>query len=119
MGRTRVKAWLVAVCATIGVLMTGGIAQSQQRYPSRAVQLVIPYPPGGSDALSRKLIIGMSEDLGQPIVVVNKPGASTQIATQMVVNALPDGYILYMSAPASLPRGRPCSSRCRSMRSTT
>lgn len=105
MGRTRVKAWLVAVCATIGVLMTGGIAQSQQRYPSRAVQLVIPYPPGGSDALSRKLIIGMSEDLGQPIVVVNKPGASTQIATQMVVNALPDGYILYMSAPGELAAG--------------
>ena len=47
----------------------------------------------------------MSEDLGQPIVVVNKPGASTQIATQMVVNAAPDGYILYMSAPGELAAG--------------
>jgi tripartite-type tricarboxylate transporter receptor subunit TctC len=87
------------------VLLPVGIAQSQQRYPSRAVQLVIPYPPGGSDALSRKLIVGMSEDLGQPIVVVNKPGASTQLATQMVVNASPDGYILYMSAPGELAAG--------------
>jgi tripartite-type tricarboxylate transporter receptor subunit TctC len=87
------------------LLLPAGIAQGQQRYPSRAVQLVIPYPPGGSDALSRKLIVGMSEDLGQPIVVVNKPGASTQLATQMVVNASPDGYILYMSAPGELAAG--------------
>jgi tripartite-type tricarboxylate transporter receptor subunit TctC len=87
------------------LLLPAGMAQGQQRYPSRAVQLVIPYPPGGSDALSRKLIVGMSEDLGQPIVVVNKPGASTQLATQMVVNASPDGYILYMSAPGELAAG--------------
>jgi tripartite-type tricarboxylate transporter receptor subunit TctC len=105
MGRTRATAWLVAAGAAIGWLMTGGVAQSQQRYPSRAVQLVIPYPPGGSDALSRKLIIGMSEQLGQPIVVVNKPGASTQIATQMVVSSSPDGYILYMSSPGELAAG--------------
>ena len=105
MGRARHVAWLAAACAAIGLLLPAGIAQSQQRYPSRAVQLVIPYPPGGSDALSRKLIVGMSEDLGQPIVVVNKPGASTQIATQMVVNAAPDGYILYMSAPGELAAG--------------
>ena len=69
------------------------------------MQLVIPYPPGGSDALSRKLIIGMSEQLGQPIVVVNKPGASTQIATQMVVSSSPDGHILYMSSPGELAAG--------------
>ena len=105
MGRTRQAAWIVAAWAAVGLLLSAGIAHSQQRYPSRAVQLVIPYPPGGSDALSRKLIVGMSEDLGQPIVVVNKPGASTQLATQMVVNASPDGYILYMSAPGELAAG--------------
>jgi tripartite-type tricarboxylate transporter receptor subunit TctC len=105
MGGTRYAARFAAACAAIGLLLPAGMAQGQQRYPSRAVQLVIPYPPGGSDALSRKLIVGMSEDLGQPIVVVNKPGASTQLATQMVVNASPDGYILYMSAPGELAAG--------------
>lgn len=105
MGRTRCAAWLAGAVAMIGLLMTAGVAQSQQRYPSRAVQLVIPYPPGGSDALSRKLIIGMSGQLGQPIVVVNKPGASTQIATQMVVSSSPDGHILYMSSPGELAAG--------------
>jgi len=105
MGGTRYAAWFAAACAAVALLLPAGIAQGQQRYPSRAVQLVIPYPPGGSDALSRKLIVGMSEDLGQPIVVVNKPGASTQLATQMVVNASPDGYILYMSAPGELAAG--------------
>ncbi|MET0568663.1 MAG: tripartite tricarboxylate transporter substrate binding protein [Hyphomicrobiaceae bacterium] len=105
MGRTGYRIWIAAACAATGLLTMAGVAQSQQRYPARAVQLVIPYPPGGSDALSRKLIVGMSEDLGQPIVVVNKPGASTQLATQMVVNASPDGYILYMSAPGELAAG--------------
>jgi tripartite-type tricarboxylate transporter receptor subunit TctC len=105
MGGTRYAARFAAACAAIALLLPAGMAQGQQRYPSRAVQLVIPYPPGGSDALSRKLIVGMSEDLGQPIVVVNKPGASTQLATQMVVNASPDGYILYMSAPGELAAG--------------
>lgn len=105
MGWTRQAARIAAACAAIGLLMTAGVAQSQQRYPSRAIQLVIPYPPGGSDALARKLIIGMSEDLGQPIVVVNKPGASTQIATQMVVSSVADGYILYMSSPGELAAG--------------
>ena len=96
---------MLAACAMIGMLLPASVAQSQQRYPSRAVQLVIPYPPGGSDALSRKLIIGMSEQLGQSIVVVNKPGASTQIATQMVVSSVPDGHILYMSSPGELAAG--------------
>lgn len=105
MGGSRYAVWFGAACAAVALLLPAGVAQSQQRYPARAVQLVIPYPPGGSDALSRKLIVGMSEDLGQPIVVVNKPGASTQLATQMVVNASPDGYILYMSSPGELAAG--------------
>lgn len=105
MGGTKYALWFAAACTTVAMLLPAEVAKSQQRYPSRAVQLVIPYPPGGSDALSRKLIVGMSEDIGQPIVVVNKPGASTQLATQMVVNASPDGYILYMSAPGELAAG--------------
>lgn len=76
-----------------------------QSWPSKPIQLVIPYPPGGSDALARKLIIGMGERLGQTIVVVNKPGASTQIATTHVTQAAPDGYTLYWASPTDLAAG--------------
>jgi tripartite-type tricarboxylate transporter receptor subunit TctC len=89
---------LAAVLAAVPAL-------AQQAYPSRPIQLVIPYPPGGSDVLPRKLIVGMSQALGQPIVAVNKPGASTQIATQLVVTSPPDGYTLYFSSPGELAAG--------------
>ncbi|RPI41098.1 MAG: tripartite tricarboxylate transporter substrate binding protein, partial [Hyphomicrobiaceae bacterium] len=89
-----------AALAAAGLICGGANwAVSQQAYPSRPIQLVIPYPPGGSDVLPRKLIVGMSQALGQPIVAVNKPGASTQIATQFVATSPSDGYILYFSSP--------------------
>ena len=80
-------------------------AIAQAGYPAKPIQLVIPYPPGGSDVMGRKLVIGMSQTLGQPIVVVNKPGASTQVGTAYVAAAAPDGYTLYMAAPAELAAG--------------
>lgn len=80
-------------------------ATAQKGYPSKAIQVVVPYPAGGSDVLVRRLIIGMSERLGQPIVVMNKPGASTQLATSYVKAAAPDGYILYFANPAELAAG--------------
>lgn len=89
----------------LAAVLAAAPALAQQAYPSRPIQLVIPYPPGGSDVLPRKLIVGMSQALGQPIVAVNKPGASTQIATQLVVAAPPDGYTLYFSSPGELAAG--------------
>ena len=95
-----------AALAAAGLICGGANwAVSQQAYPSRPIQLVIPYPPGGSDVLPRKLIVGMSQALGQPIVAVNKPGASTQIATQFVATSPSDGYILYFSSPGELAAG--------------
>ncbi len=84
----------------------GGIgtvtAFAQQPYPTKPIQMVIPYPAGGSDIVPRKLMLGMAERLGQPIVAINKPGASTQIASAFVAAATPDGHTLYMSNPAEL-----------------
>lgn len=94
-----------AALGFVGLAWNASPAASQQTYPARSVQLVIPYPPGGSDVLPRKLIVGMSQALGQPIIPVNKPGASTQIATQLVVTSAPDGYVLYFSSPGELAAG--------------
>lgn len=80
-------------------------AIAQAAYPQKPIQVVVPYPAGGSDVLPRRLVIGMGERLGQTFVVVNKPGASTQVATSFIVSAPKDGYTLYFANPAELAAG--------------
>jgi tripartite-type tricarboxylate transporter receptor subunit TctC len=64
-------------------------------YASRPITLIVPFTPGGSvDLIGRLVASKMSERLGQPVVVLNVPGASGAIATQRLVNAAPDGYTL-------------------------
>jgi len=73
-----------------------------QTYPTRPVRLIIGYPPGGSaDITARLLGQWLSERLGQPFVIESRPGASTNIATEAVVRAPPDGYTLLLVAPAN------------------
>jgi tripartite-type tricarboxylate transporter receptor subunit TctC len=73
-----------------------------QTYPTRPVRLIIGYPPGGSADLTARLMgQWLSERLGQPFVIESRPGAGTNIATETVVNAPPDGYTLLLVAPAN------------------
>jgi tripartite-type tricarboxylate transporter receptor subunit TctC len=73
-----------------------------QTYPARPVRLIIGYPPGGSaDITARLLGQWLSERLGQPFIIESRPGASTNIATEAVVHAPPDGYTLLLVAPAN------------------
>jgi tripartite-type tricarboxylate transporter receptor subunit TctC len=73
-----------------------------QAYPTRPVRLIIGYPPGGSADITARLIgQWLSERLGQPFVIESRPGAGTNIATETVVNAPPDGYTLLLVAPAN------------------
>lgn len=66
-----------------------------QNYPSRPIRMIVPYAAGGStDQLARAIQQPMSEILGQPVVVENKPGAGGTIGTDMVAKAAPDGYTL-------------------------
>src|SRR5262245_32389296 len=66
-----------------------------QTYPSRPVHLIVPFAPGGgTDLVARLMGQWLSERLGQPFVIENRPGASSNIATELVVNAPPDGYTL-------------------------
>lgn len=87
-----------AVIAASGAMLAAP-ALGQDRYPSRPVQVVVPFAPGGSgDAATRLIQSGVSELLGQPIIVVNRPGAGTNIGMQAVARARPDGYTLLMAA---------------------
>jgi len=66
-----------------------------QAYPSRSVRWIIGFPPGGgADTVARIMGPWLSERLGQPVIIENRPGASTNIAAQAVINSPPDGYTL-------------------------
>jgi len=68
-------------------------------YPSKPINLVVPYTPGGgADTLARIVAKGLSERVGQPVVVVNKPGANTIIGTEYVAEQKADGYTLLYAA---------------------
>jgi len=67
-------------------------------YPTRPVRLIVGFPAGGlTDILARLLAPSLSERLGQQFIVEDQPGAGTNIATERVVRALPDGYTFLMA----------------------
>ena len=74
-------------------------ALAQPAYPTKPITFVVTYPPGGgADLMARLLAPKMSEALGQPIVVDNKPGAAGQIGAAFVAKAAPDGYTIMVDA---------------------
>jgi tripartite-type tricarboxylate transporter receptor subunit TctC len=71
-----------------------------QTYPTRPVRLVVRFAPGGVvDIVGRLIGQSLSERLGQPFVIENRPGAGSNIATEAVVRAPPDGYTLLLIGP--------------------
>ncbi|MBI0535270.1 tripartite tricarboxylate transporter substrate binding protein [Roseomonas sp. KE2513] len=71
------------------------VAEAQESYPARPIQVINPYPAGGAtDLMARALAAGLSERLGQPVVVVNRDGAAGSVGTLSVARAAPDGYTL-------------------------
>lgn len=92
-----------AVLALLVVALAAprAIAATAADYPDRPIQLVVPYPAGGAvDAVARLLQVGMQRQLGEPVLVVNRPGGNTIVGTEYVAHANPDGYTVAM---VSLP----------------
>ena len=89
---------LAAVAATaLGAMLP----TAQAAYPEKPIRIVVPFSPGGgTDLVARTLGAEMSKELGQPVVIENKPGASTIIGTDTVAKADPDGYTLVVSTIA-------------------
>jgi tripartite-type tricarboxylate transporter receptor subunit TctC len=94
------------VCACVALMIPvffafAGSAAAQHDFPSRAITMVAQFPAGGgADLLSRVLAQKLTEQLGVPVAVVNKPGANGNIAAEQVAHALPDGYTLLSQTSA-------------------
>jgi tripartite-type tricarboxylate transporter receptor subunit TctC len=89
---------LAAAVATLSLLAAlPDAALAQARWPERPVKLVVPFPPGGSvDLVARAIAPRLSQELGQPVVVENKGGASGTIGSAEVARAKPDGYTVLL-----------------------
>src|SRR5437868_10928987 len=74
-----------------------------QQYPTRAVRIVVGFAPGGSaDVLSRIMGQRLSESLGQPVIIENRPAAGGTVATEIVSKAQPDGYTLLLGSVGTM-----------------
>jgi tripartite-type tricarboxylate transporter receptor subunit TctC len=98
-----VRRQFLHLAAGAAVLPIASHVATAQAYPTRTVKIIVPYPPaGGTDILSRLLGPWLSQRLGQQFIIENRPGAASNIGTEAVARAAPDGYTLLMvdAAPA-------------------
>jgi tripartite-type tricarboxylate transporter receptor subunit TctC len=84
----------------LGLALFGALvpayAQSPQKYPTRPIRLVLPFPPGGStDVIARVVGQKLTESWGQQVIIDNRPGGGGNIAAEYVARATPDGYTLF------------------------
>src|SRR5256884_9776287 len=108
------EAWAIHLTASINIVglirftaciagMACAFGLHAQTYPSRAIRLVVPFPPGGSsDSVARVVVQKFSEGLGQPVVIENRPGVGGLLGSEAVAKAAPDGYTLLLGSVSSL-----------------
>jgi tripartite-type tricarboxylate transporter receptor subunit TctC len=104
MVESRRREFLRVTAAAAGAFALAQRLAGAQAYPAKPLRWIVGYPPGGgADIVSRIMAPWLSERLGQPVIVENKPGASTNISIQSVVNSPPDGYtLLFIAASAAV-----------------
>jgi tripartite-type tricarboxylate transporter receptor subunit TctC len=96
------KNWLIRASVLLCCLTALAGNAAAQAYPNKPIQLVLGFPPGGStDILARVVASKLQAAWGQPVVVLNKPGASTIIATEFVAKSPADGYTLLLGASSA------------------
>jgi len=92
-----VRRALVALVAVAGL-----VATAAAQYPNKPIKWIVPYPPAGTtDVLARIVAQWLSENIGQQVLVENKPGAGNNIGTEFVINSPPDGYTMLLVNPAN------------------
>ena len=85
---------LIAASAAIA---TVGLPAQAQSFPNKPLKIIVPYPPGGSsDIIARAISQPLSESLGQPVVVENRPGANGNLGADLVAKSAPDGHTLLL-----------------------
>lgn len=94
---SRLTGALLAVAAA--ATSFAALAQATDPWPNRPVRIVVPYVAGAmGDMIARRLTEGLRQELGQPVLVENRPGAGGNIGTRAVEQASPDGYTLLVAA---------------------
>ena len=89
---------MLRACA-LAVAFGFACAAAAQSYPSRPIRIIVPLAPGGNvDIVARTLAQQLTENLGQQVIVENRPGASSLVGTQLAAKSAPDGYTLLAMA---------------------
>jgi tripartite-type tricarboxylate transporter receptor subunit TctC len=99
--RSRIKI-VLALAVTVGLGLAASTATAQS-WPTKPVRIVLQFPTGGStDAVARILAQSMSQSLGQPVIIDNKPGADGAIAGDFVARAEPDGHTFFLATNTAM-----------------
>lgn len=92
---------LHSLASSLCLSLAAFVGPAHAEFPDKPVRIVVPFAPGGgTDLIARTLGQGMSQALGQPVIVENKPGGGTAIGTEMVAKSAPDGYTLVIATLA-------------------
>ena len=89
------------MCFLAAALVAAPLAAMAQAFPSKAIRVIVPFPPGGVDLTARLLTAKMSENMGQPVVLENRGGANGMIGSEQVARAAPDGYMTLFTTPST------------------
>ena len=90
----------IAAFSLAGLLLLFTAAAFAQSYPAKPIRFLVGFAPGGTnDIVARKLAEKLTDGMGQPVIVENRPGANTAIATELVARAAPNGYTILLNAP--------------------
>ncbi len=89
---------MLKIIQAIAIALAASSFQAQaQPYPNQPIRLIVPFAAGGpSDVLARAFSQKLGEDLGQPVIIDNKPGAGTNLAAEFVARSKPDGYTIFL-----------------------
>lgn len=94
------KNWITSTFTLVVITFFWTSSAVAQAWPARPIKLVVPFPPGGLiDNMARLVAPKLAQELGQPLVIDNKPGAGGNLGAAEVARASADGYTLLMASP--------------------
>ena len=96
------RSWLIVVALSCLGLQASQPATADE-YPSKSITMIVPFTPGGgTDIMARLIAKNLSESLGKPVLVENKPGAGGIVGTDLAAHAAPDGYTLMLGSVSTI-----------------